>query len=111
MSANATDTVGYVRMRRVGATVRLSMQMANSVTATAHELFAAGAIPTGFRPTNWIVPGVGTRDAMVEAALAGLSVAAGGSAHYSVPDGSYYYFEASWVTTDTWPSSLPGSAA
>jgi hypothetical protein len=110
MTANATDTVGYVYMRRIGNAVRLSMQIANSVVNTSHELFAS--IPVGFRSMNPFATGVGWRDYLstFTDGPAGFT-SNGGQAWYAVPNGSYYYFEATWVTADAWPSSLPGSAA
>jgi hypothetical protein len=110
MTANATDTVGSVVLRRVGALVSLQVVIANSATATSIELFAAGVVPSGFRPSEYVACG-GGRDSASSAPDSTLALTPGGASHYRVADGSWRYLLAQYLTTDAWPTSLPGSAA
>ena len=113
ITANANDTIGYVYLRRIGDTVRFSMQIANTVLNTSIELFASGAIPVGFRSMMPTAPGVGWRNdsSSFSDGPAAFTTSNGGQAWYAVPNASYYYFEATWITSNSWPTSLPGTAA
>ena len=106
---------GFFRIKRVGSRVSL-MTAALKGGATINVQMCD--IPAGFRTTPYSVPGAVFRD--------DVSTGKGGwlQASYSSPnvwgglnDGTTWTtdhgvsMEASWLTGDSWPASLPGSAA
>lgn len=100
-------------LRRVGDTVRLSYKAGASPTFTTNYA-QVYAIPSGFRPgsayetplmmlTSAAAPGAAFKAAYFDA-----SDLKSGNTWAS---GTQYWGDATYTTTDAWPSSLPGSAA
>lgn len=113
ITANANDTIHYTKLRRVGHTVQLAIRIANSVANTAIELFAAGTgVPSGFYPeSSYVVTGGCKEDGTGLGSDGSLSVRSTGLTYYRVTTASYVNFTLTYLTSDAWPSSLPGSAA
>ena len=113
ITANANDTIYYTKLRRVGHTVQLAIRIANSVANTAIELFAAGTgVPSGFYPeSSHVVTGGCREDGTGLGSDGSLSVRSTGLTYYRVTTASYVNFTLTYLTSDAWPSSLPGSAA
>ncbi len=97
-------TTNVVYLRRLGSLVYLSVYSLVGTSASANQFYA---LPSGFRPyMSQYHPT--TRNAV--ATQGGYVTAAGVAAMES----SYAYtFHAQWIwpTNNTWPTSLPGSAA
>ena len=60
-SVNATATYSVIHLRRVGQVVSLALEIANSVTSTAHEFLPS--LPTGFKPATTVTFGGGRNTA------------------------------------------------
>lgn len=99
--------------RRTGDTVRLSYKAGASPTFTTNYA-TVYAIPSGFRPgvayetplmmlTAAAAPGAAFKAAYFD----GNSLKSGNT----WASGTQYWGDVTYTTTDTWPSSLPGSAA
>lgn len=108
MTANATATVGALRLRRIGAQVSLMVRLANSVTATPHEVFAT--LPSGFLP-GVTLGQYAVRDIASYTSAGHVHVETTGRTLFATPDGNYRHATLTWPTADAWPASLPGSAA
>jgi hypothetical protein len=107
-TVNATATYSIIHLRRVGPVVTLALEVANSVTSTVHELLPS--LPTGFKPATTVTFG-GGRNTTALMTTAQVSVSPTGQAHMFTGTASYIYAAGTWMTTDAWPTSLPGSAA
>lgn len=104
-----TLTLDHLGIRRVGATVALRVSLAD--TSTAETTLLSGAIPSGFRPPT-ILSTISNRGGVLSLSdHASWQVLATGSFVYGVASVSTYSNEITWITADSWPSSLPGSAA
>jgi len=93
-----------LQLRRSGATVRINGEV-SAAAATAQTLYT---LPSGFRAATWeYLPVLSDTSGTTKACELG----AGGSIRiYSYATGAHY-LSFSWLTTNPWPSSLPGTAA
>ena len=111
ITANATDTISHIYLRRIGADVHITARIANSVTNTAHEIFAADTgIPAGFQPDIDFAVGGGFAEDGTNYLTGSFSVRSNGRSHYRVNTASYVNYSLTWPTSDTWPVSIPGTA-
>lgn len=105
------------RLRRIGSDVILRLQQLNSSAATAPTIYS---LPAGFRTGDWLVwtfaSKLGQAPLYLETqGASGFDLRAYGGALPSpawvnVPDGGRY-FEVRFLTTDAWPTVLPGTAS
>ena len=109
-TANATDTLNTVQIRRIGANVYLTLNLSNTSTSTTHELFAT--LPSGFRPLTNVAQFINIDDASSASKYTVVSVAASdGLTKYRNNDAGTHGGVVTWITNDAWPTSLPGTAA
>ena len=96
---------GYNHIRRVGNVVSLNLWL-DSASASADTV---GTIPAGFRPDRTVGFGVlapGNLIRLLQISSAGsLDATTGGTT-----PGAAWFVQATWVTNDAWPTTLPGSA-
>ena len=98
------------RLRRVGQLVQMLGYFTNT-SASADTIYT---LPSGFRPS---VPAAGSIDSVVPTSSSddycyGYISSGGVMVLYrACMTGATGYWTQSWFTTDTWPTSLPGSAA
>jgi hypothetical protein len=101
-------TLTSVYLRRVGSAVYLNTRV--SATAAASTL-TVGTLPTGFKPTHSTdmvaSDSEGTTVTSFQVRTASVAFYKGNN-H---TNGSSYVGVAAFATTESWPSSLPGSAA
>lgn len=112
---------GYLSLRRIGQTVTLVGQLERvTASGTRSDMDAVVTVPTGFVPQSaWRA--IGQAVYYVSAAAANIGylgdVASADRMDVIIPSGGTWaagdgvFIEASWITADAWPSSLPGSAA
>lgn len=112
---------GYLSLRRIGQTVTLVGQLERvTASGTRSDMDPVVTVPTGFVPQSaWRA--IGQAVYYVSAAAANIGylgdVASADRMDVIIPSGGTWaagdgvFIEASWITADAWPSSLPGSAA
>lgn len=116
-SGIAPSASGYARMRRVGS--RVSVELRLNITTAGVTSLNASALPVGFRPaliahrngTAWTAAGTDQAITALTTPLSGY--ASGGDwgfvASPANPSSVAWTFD--YLSNDTWPSILPGSAA
>lgn len=110
VTANATDTLDTVHIRRVGNIVYMTLKIANSATSTTHELFAT--LPDGFKPVADHSTYLLSPNASSASQTTVVSVdSSNGQTQYRNNNSATMCGTVVYVTNDAWPSSLPGSAA
>ncbi len=100
-----TRTVTNIRTRRIGNSVHLMQQITDTQTNPAAQLLVT--MPTGFgsASTKYFVMGSSSVN------LRQLGVSSNSTVTYTgSTDANRYDAEISWVTTDAWPTTLPGTA-
>lgn len=104
-----TLTLVHLSMRRVGAHVAIRVSLSDS--SSAETTLLSAAIPTGFRPPT-ILSTISNRGGVLSLSdHASWQVLTTGSFVYGVAGASTYSNEITWITSEAWPTSLPGVAA
>ena len=111
---------GFLSLRRIGQTVTLLGRLERvTASGTRSNLDPVVTVPTGFVP-QVVYRAIGQAVYYVSAAAANIGylgdVASAARMDVMIPSGGTWaagdgvFIEASWITADAWPSSLPGSA-
>ena len=108
---------GAAAICRVGDVVQVHFNV--TISAGSVTQLTSGALTTGFRPSSKIPIGiVGVSTASSADAALGTTAALGYYAQTSpirltasAPNPGTVTWTATWITDDTWPTSLPGTAA
>jgi hypothetical protein len=94
------------RLRRVGGTVQLQLDVSKA-SASADAIYT---LPSGFRPVSpvYVQCQTGTADD-----VAAVNIATNGAVTIvrSTANSNVIYGQAVFITADSWPASLPGTAA
>ena len=112
VAASATAPTGgaveALTLRRVGSVVSLVGKMYTTSINTAHTVYT---LPAGFRNPSEMYMSAGRTEAV--AAFPQASVVLNGSyvLKFDSTTGNSENFVITWITSDAWPASLPGSAA
>ena len=96
---------GYNHIRRAGNIVSLNLWL-DSTSASADTV---GTIPSGFRPDRTVGFGVLAPGNLIRV----LQISSGGSLDATTSGttpGAAWFVQATWVTNEAWPTTLPGSA-
>jgi hypothetical protein len=100
-----TRTVTNIRCRRIMNSVHFMQQIADTQTNPSSQSLVT--MPSGFgsASTKWFVMGSSSVNLRQLGVLSDSTVVYTGAT-----DANRYDTEVSWVTTDSWPTSLPGTA-
>lgn len=109
LATDATRTMSVAPiLRRIGPMVSFSAAWSN--TGTPFRLLLL-TLPTGFRPAATLYVNT-PYDVAATSAYRNMGITASGNLSYGGPaNSSVFEYQASWLTSQDWPSSLPGSAA
>lgn len=108
VTANATATYTTVQLRRIGAQVFLTLNLANTATSVTHELLAT--LPVGFRPIEDHSVAIYPPNATSASQVTAVSVdSSNGQTQYRNNNAVAMAACLTWTTNDAWPASLPGT--
>ena len=104
-----TRTITTLQVRRVGRTVTLRAEWADTQTNPSSQNFVN--LPVGFRPVDYLYRVIPYAPSNSTAVRNVLVTGSGWFQYGGATNSSAFSAVLTWITNDAWPSSLPGSAA
>lgn len=108
ISSLLTNVTGVANIARIGQVVYLEARDISPEETLRSGSTFLGSLPTGFQPSS-------RRDFSLDATLSsstnrsGFQFAGGAIGVWSPSTSDEYYFEHFWITSDPWPTTLPGT--